>query len=152
DLALLAREAMRLPLFREVVGTHHIVIPATATHRRYDLTSINYFIDWYPGADGVKPGWTGDAGLCLVESASRFGRHLIGVVLNTPNLDTDIRDLFNYGYGTFQWIESHPYPDTPLRTIPMGTPADPMLYFPVSGHTVRAGFLAYFKAHGRMTT
>ncbi len=155
DLAIVARRAMQLPLLRKIVNTRTIVIRATRTHHTYDLQNINYFIDWYPGATGVKPGWTPNAGICLVEAVNRNGRHLIGVVLDTPNLYTDIRDLFDYGFNDFSWIHSRtPVStlDTPDQTITTGLPGDPALYFPATGHSVRAGNLAYFRAHGGITT
>ena len=41
-------------------------------------------LDLYPGADGVKTGYTGKAGRCLVTSATRNGQRYISVVLNSP--------------------------------------------------------------------
>jgi hypothetical protein len=151
DLVIVARAAMQLPLFRTIVGTRRVVIPPTATHHRYILPNINEFLAWYPGANGVKPGWTPRAGTCLVESVTRFGRHLLGVVLDAPyqvTAVTDIRDLFNYGFGDYQWVTSRLYPDTPDLELAAGVPTAPALYFPVSGHTVGGAFLTYFLSHG----
>jgi len=152
DLVILARAAMELPFLRKVVVTRHFYIPATRTHGAYNLTNINHFIEWYPGADGVKPGYTGNAGLCLVESVRRNGHHLISAVLNTPDLYTDVRDLFNYGFGDFAWIKTPWSNDSPSLSVPSGTALDPALYFPFTGHSVRAGFLSYFQARGGLTT
>ena len=103
---------------------------------------------WYPGADGVKPGMTGNAGLCQVLSAHRHGHWLIGALMNTPDLHTDARDLMNYGFGDFTWTPSGQQGDTPDAAVPDGTPRNPSLYFPATGHRVRAGFLDYFSRHG----
>jgi len=148
DLAILARRALQLPLFRQIVDSSAYAIPATATHRAHRLTNLNWFLTWYPGADGVKPGMTAAAGLCQVLSARRHGRWLIGVLLNTPDLSTDARDLMNYGFGDFHWWPSGRAGDAPLSAIDAGSASDPALYFPATGHRIRAGFLAFYRAHG----
>ncbi len=148
DLVTLTRAAMDNPVFRQIVDTPAYVIPPTATHGAYTLTNINWFLRWYRGADGVKPGQTGDAGLCQVLSARRHGHWLIGALMNTPDLYTDARDLMNYGFGDFSWAPSGQDGDAPDAAVPDGAPAAPALYFPATGHRVRAGFLDYFTRHG----
>ncbi|HLY32496.1 MAG TPA: D-alanyl-D-alanine carboxypeptidase, partial [Ktedonobacterales bacterium] len=54
------------------------------------------------GATGVKTGSTGNAGECLVFSASRDGRRLIGVLLNdtsTQGRFADAVTLLDWGFG-----------------------------------------------------
>ncbi len=148
DLVLLARAAMDNPVFRQIVSTPSYIVPAAATHGAYALTNINWFLRWYPGADGVKPGQTGDAGLCQVLSARRHGHWLIGALMDTPDLHTDARDLMNYGFGDFSWSPSGQAGDAPDAAVREGAPADPSLYFPATGHRVRAGFLSYYARHG----
>lgn len=148
DLALLANAAMSNPLFRQIVATRAYVIPATATHRAHRLTNINWFVDWYPGADGVKPGMTANAGLCQVLSVHRDGHWLIGALMNTPDLHTDARDLMNYGFRDFHWTPSGQPGDAHDAAIQTLTPHGLILYFPATGHRVRAGFLDYFVRHG----
>lgn len=149
DLATLARYAMRYPLFRQIVATRTYTIPATRTHHTYRLSSINYVIYWYPGADGVKPGWTSGAGICQVVDVHRDGHHLIAVLLHTPNLYTDVRDLLNYGLQDFTWVPSQwPAQDTIYQAV-RGTDAQgALLYFPFTGHAVRAPFLTLFERSG----
>lgn len=148
DLVLLARAAMANPVFRAIVATPAYTIPATATHRAHTLTNVNWFLRWYPGADGVKPGMTGNAGLCQVVSARRHGHWLIGAVMDTPDLHADVRDLMNYGFDDFTWSPSGQAGDTTDMALRAGAPGDPALYFPATGHRVRAGFLDYFTRHG----
>ncbi len=148
DLVLLARAAMALPLFRQIVDRSGASIPATNTHGAYTLTNVNWFVRWYPGADGVKPGYTDAAGLCQVISVHRDGRWLIGALMNTPDLHTDARDLMNYGLNDFRWTPSGQPGDAPWATVAEGTAASPSLYVPATGHRVRAGFFTYFERHG----
>ncbi len=82
DLALIAREAMKHPLFREIVSTSRATIPWEG--RGYDrvLNNKNRLLTSYEGATGIKTGYTKKAGRCLVFGAERDGMRIIGVVLN----------------------------------------------------------------------
>jgi D-alanyl-D-alanine carboxypeptidase (penicillin-binding protein 5/6) len=97
DLAQLARYAMRDPRFRELAATrvHHLPLPFD-----YDLYNGNTLLDRYPGADGVKIGWTEAAGWTFVASAERDGHRLIAVLLNTADRDADAAALLDWGFGT----------------------------------------------------
>lgn len=81
DLALIAREAMGNDTFRRIVSTKRAGIPWQG--RTYDrqLTNKNRLLTSYPGATGVKTGFTSKAGRCLVFGAQREGMELVGVVL-----------------------------------------------------------------------
>lgn len=148
DLVLLARRAMAVPLFRQIVATPAITLPATPGRGVHALTNLNWFLRWYAGADGVKPGMTAAAGLCQVLSAHRHGHWLIGALMNTPDLHTDARDLMNYGFGDFRWTPSGQPGDARDAAVPASSAGASSLYFPATGHRVRAGFLDYFARHG----
>ncbi|MFN2568505.1 MAG: D-alanyl-D-alanine carboxypeptidase family protein [Candidatus Dormibacteria bacterium] len=99
DLAVLARTAVQTyPLFRRIVATPAATIPATATHHQFDLYNLNELVHTYPGAVGVKPGWTGSAGSCLVGMATRGGHQLLSVLLNAPLPATQTKRLFDWGF------------------------------------------------------
>src|SRR5207249_10756884 len=57
----------------------------------------------YRGANGVKTGYTSASGWCLVASATRHGRTLIAVVLDSPNIYGDARTLLNLGFSHNEW-------------------------------------------------
>jgi len=78
DLAVITRYALQNPLFSQIVGTKNIIAGSR------NLYNTNEMLDLYPGADGVKTGYTGQAGRCLVTSATRDGQRYISVVLNCP--------------------------------------------------------------------
>ena len=92
DLATLANYAMRNPLFAQIVGqSTYDVRPTLYTHA-YHWENTNALLTSYRGADGVKTGWTDDAGVCLVFSARRNGHHLIGVELHASSYDAVFAD------------------------------------------------------------
>ena len=111
DMALIACEAMKNPIFRQVVKTERYIIPATNKQdTRYlylgnrlvrNTTYRNYK---YDGANGVKTGYTSKAGNTLIASASRNDLDLITVVLNANGNEVyeDTISLLDYGFDTFQ--------------------------------------------------
>jgi serine-type D-Ala-D-Ala carboxypeptidase (penicillin-binding protein 5/6) len=102
DLVTLANYAMRNPLFAQIVGQGtYDVRPSLYTHA-YHWENTNALLTTYPGADGVKTGWTNDAGVCLVFSARRNGHHLIGVELHALSYDAVFADgakLLDLGFS-----------------------------------------------------
>ncbi|MGH2447310.1 MAG: serine hydrolase [Chloroflexota bacterium] len=152
DLATIAAYAMRDPLFRKIVDTESYYVPATRHNRVHWLGNINQLLYWYPGADGVKPGDTDRAGLCQVISVRRDGRHLLAVVMHTPNLITDVRNLLNFGLHDFRWQQGPAWWDRPDATISGRSGARAWTYVLGAGHYIRGPFLAYFKTHGALNT
>jgi len=100
DLAKLADFAMANPTFAQIVGTvdYHLAPPSD-----YNLHNGNSMLQKYPGADGVKIGWTDAAGWTLVASATRDGHRVIAVVLNSSNRDADASSLLDWAYRSYQW-------------------------------------------------
>jgi len=83
DLAILTAKGMDYDLFREIVGSKQI------SKEKYNFTrdynNINKILWRIPGANGVKTGYTGQAGKCLVSSINNNGKDVIIVVLNCPD-------------------------------------------------------------------
>jgi D-alanyl-D-alanine carboxypeptidase (penicillin-binding protein 5/6) len=82
DLALIAREAMRLPAFRAAVVRRDAVFPGGRdAHGRvwppFHVYNINDLLRHYPGAIGIKPGRTDRAQHTFIGAATRGGRTLV---------------------------------------------------------------------------
>jgi len=152
DLATIAAYAMRDPVFRRIVATASYHVRATKHNHEHWLASVNRVMFWYPGVDGVKPGDTDLAGLCQVASVRRDGHHLLAVLLNTPTLVNDIRNLLNYGLQDFRWIQSTAWWDAPSAATAGVSHRKPWIYFYGAGHYVRGAFLHYFQTHGGLQT
>ncbi|MDD2648305.1 MAG: D-alanyl-D-alanine carboxypeptidase [Eubacteriales bacterium] len=95
DLAMIAREAMKSEVFREIVGTRRGRIPWHGREYERILINKNKLLAGYSGATGIKTGYTKAAGRCLVFSAEREGLSLIGVVLNCPDWFSDAQSLLD---------------------------------------------------------
>jgi len=84
NLLALGRAAMRLPVFRTVVAKRSYGLAAGSGHHAYRWKNLNPLIGRYQGAIGIKPGYTGAAGQCLLFEATRHGHTVIGVTLHSP--------------------------------------------------------------------
>lgn len=85
DMAMLAREALANPAFAEICGKSSAKVQfGNPPYDRW-LTNHNKLLKYYPGVTGVKTGFTGRAGRCLVSSAQRDGVELIAVTLGCPD-------------------------------------------------------------------
>ena len=84
NLLVLGRAAMRLPAFRSVVAKRSFGLAAGSGHHAYRWKNLNPLLGRYPGAIGIKPGYTGAAGQCLLFEATRHGHTVIGVTLHSP--------------------------------------------------------------------
>ncbi len=104
NLLTLGRAAMSSLLFRSIVDQGSYRIAAGSGHHAYRWRNLNPLLGRYPGVIGIKPGFTGAAGQCLLFEATRDGRSLIGVTLDspgsitTPNTADPIR-ILNWAFG-----------------------------------------------------
>lgn len=104
NLLMLGRAAMAEPLIARVVGHKRYLLTATRRHHRYLWLNTNLLLGRYPGAIGIKTGWTTAAGECLLFEATHGKRTLIGVVLDSAPTKTgaifsDATRLLNWAFG-----------------------------------------------------
>ena len=66
NLLTLGRAAMRSAVFRSIVDQRTYRITAGSGHHAYLWRNLNPLLGYYPGAIGIKPGYTGAAGQCLL--------------------------------------------------------------------------------------
>ena len=100
DLAALTRYAMWNPRFRAVVRTRVKHVPWSRPVGEKIYVNKNHLIGAYPGANGVKTGWTTRAKHCLVASATRDGASLIAVAIGANDSYGDVKKLLSYGFAT----------------------------------------------------
>lgn len=99
DLAALTRYALRNPRFKHLVSTRRIQVRWSRPTNSKIYLNNNFLLHAYHGANGVKTGYTHESGWCLVATATRHGRKLIAVVLDSPNIYGDARTLLNLGFS-----------------------------------------------------
>lgn len=99
ELAKIARHALKNPVFSKMVGIQSMYI----TNR--SLNTTNEMLSIYPGADGVKTGYTGKAGRCLVTSVTREDWRIISVVLNCSSRSTraqSSKDILDFAFSNYK--------------------------------------------------
>ncbi len=103
ELAEIAAEAMRQPLFREICRSRRAAIPNGEGGKRY-LVNHNRLLFTYAGAVGVKTGFTKATGRCLVSAAQRDGVELIAVTLGAPDDWHDHAAMLDYGFSAYERV------------------------------------------------
>lgn len=94
DLAVLGAKAMENPIFREIVSTKELSKDKYGFSR--DYRNINKILWKIPNANGIKTGYTGQAGKCLVTSINHEGKDIIIVVLNCPQRWKVTENVYEY--------------------------------------------------------
>lgn len=111
DMAIIAREAMQLPEFRQIARMVSYTLPKTnlSDERRVSSqsralleqsTDNKYF---YPYATGIKTGFTNAAGYCFVGAGTKAGVQLVSVVLKSGSTArwTDTARMLDFGFSQF---------------------------------------------------
>lgn len=102
DLVTLTRAAYRTEGFAPIVAQMHASVPAPDGSTR-ELQNRNAMLWLYPGAIGVKTGYTSVAGYCVVAVAEQDGRTLAAVVLGAPgDAFSDAAALLDHGFAAFE--------------------------------------------------
>jgi D-alanyl-D-alanine carboxypeptidase (penicillin-binding protein 5/6) len=100
DLAVVAAYlVLHYPDLAAIAGSRQKSIPAGAHHGPYSLYALNKLLASYPGADGLKTGFTDEAGGCVAATAVRGGRRLVVIVLHSDVFFTDAARLLDYGFA-----------------------------------------------------
>ena len=109
DLAVISQYVWKnYPYFREVSSTVHKYIESSGEHKDYDLYNDTNLLTTYPGVLGIKPGFTWEAGLCLVTYAENDGKKLLGVILGSDDRRGEMKELLDFGFNSFGIKVSHP--------------------------------------------
>ncbi|MEI8060914.1 MAG: D-alanyl-D-alanine carboxypeptidase family protein [Candidatus Berkelbacteria bacterium] len=110
DLATITRYALKNPTFREIVDTQNYVATNTTKTIFHPIENSNRLVTsyQYPGAIGVKTGFTDAASHCLVGAATRNNHTLIAVILGTfantaPASADEARKLLDWGFTNVVW-------------------------------------------------
>lgn len=121
DLAMIAKYAMKNPVFRDYVTTYQYTMRATNLQETRYLYNTNRLLYdnihkvpvngvlrpcKYDGITGIKTGYTSKAGGCLVASAKRGDTELIAVTLASTDMGrfADCIALLDYGFANYKTV------------------------------------------------
>lgn len=103
DYLKLTREAMSYDLFREAVCQPSATVKVSGREETYEST--NQLLSEMDGVNGVKTGFTDEAGYCLVASAQRNGFEFYAVVFHSSDENQrfdDAQVLLEWGFAHFK--------------------------------------------------
>lgn len=75
------------------------------TKQSFWLVNTNKLLKLYNGVDGLKTGYTKEAGYCLVTTAKRDGQRLVGVVMKESEpkkRNEEMCNLLDYGFNNYK--------------------------------------------------
>lgn len=128
DLALIGRAALQLPEFRHYVAIRRAYIPAPAPQRRMEIDTHNRLLGDYPGAFGVKNGYTVAAQATFIGAAARGGHRLIVTLMHAePRVWVDAASLLDWGFrvdGHTTGVGSLVDPLPPHAAVPLSAKVD----------------------------
>lgn len=118
DLAVITSCAMKNENFREICSTKFAQITGNeAVGSRY-LRNKQRLLKTLEGCNGVKSGFTDNAGRCLVTSCKRNNMEVISVVLNCPDMFEESARLINDAFVEYKMVQVlEPY--NFITTIPL---------------------------------
>ena len=100
DIAIMTRELLRYP----DVFSYTTIWMDSLRGGEMGLTNTNKLVRFYPGATGMKTGFTSSAGYCMSATATRENMSLIAAVMKADTSDhrfEDAKKLLNYGFSNF---------------------------------------------------
>ena len=103
DMAIISAYALKNPIIAKIVNTTEKTMHFEDGSSVY-LNNTNKLLSVYNGANGVKTGYTGMAGRCLVGSATKNGRQVITVVFGEHTSSSRINDtvkLLDYSFNNY---------------------------------------------------
>lgn len=106
DIAVASRELLKYPKVMEWLSTWMEPI-RVGQKNEFMMVNKNKLLKGdfhYPGADGIKTGFTNEAGWCLSATAKRDNLRLISVVLKAPSSKVrfdESKQLLNWGFSTY---------------------------------------------------
>ena len=102
DLTLLTQHALKNPIFRQAVSTKYKEIKSL-DNNQYHLYSTNELLDEVEGIQGVKTGWTPEAGECLITLVNQNNHPILITILGSEDRFEETKLIINWVYENFSW-------------------------------------------------
>lgn len=103
DMAIMAKELVKHTKIFEFTSIYEDYLRKD-TDRSFWLVNTNKLVRFYPGVDGLKTGYTSEAGFCITATANINDMRIITVVMGEPDSDTrnkDVSSVFDYVYAQY---------------------------------------------------
>lgn len=104
DIAVMSRELLKN---HPDIKKYTTIWMDTLRNGTFGLSNTNKMVRFYPGATGLKTGFTSKAGYCLSSSAQRDGMELVAVVMGAKTSAerfSACKSLLDYGFSTYALV------------------------------------------------
>ena len=115
DIALMSRELM---VHHPDIKQFTTIWMDTVRNGEFGLSNTNKLVRFYPGATGLKTGYTSQAGHCLSATAQRDGMELIAVVMgceSSPKRFAACKMMLDHGFANYALVK----PDMQEAQVPV---------------------------------
>ncbi|MCQ2010049.1 D-alanyl-D-alanine carboxypeptidase [Sporolactobacillus sp. STSJ-5] len=103
DMAVMARALLMYPQVLHYTSKYEDYLREN-TDKKFWLVNTNKLIKTYPGADGLKTGFTNQAKYCLTATAKRNGMRVVAVVMGAPSpkeRNKEIAGLMDHAFAAY---------------------------------------------------
>ena len=103
DMAIMAKELVKHTKIFEFTSIYEDYL-RKGTDRSFWLVNTNKLVRFYKGVDGLKTGYTSEAGFCITATANINDMRIITVVMGEPDSETrnkDVSSVFDYVYAQY---------------------------------------------------
>ena len=103
DMAIMAKELVKHEKIFEFTSIYEDYL-RKGTDRSFWLVNTNKLVRFYKGVDGLKTGYTSEAGFCITATANINNMRIITVVMGEPDSETrnkDVSSVFDYVYAQY---------------------------------------------------
>ena len=104
DMAMIAKELVKHEKVLEYSSIYEDYL-RKGTDKKIWLVNTNKLVKFYQGLDGLKTGYTKEAGYCLTSTAEKNGMRLITVVMGEPDSKTrnaETTEMLDYGFSQYE--------------------------------------------------
>ena len=104
DMAVIAKELGKYDKILEFTGTYEDYLRKD-TDNSFWLVNTNKLVRYYKGVDGLKTGYTKEAGYCITTTAKKNNMRLITVVMGEPTStvrNSETTAMLDYGFNTYK--------------------------------------------------
>ena len=104
DMSIIAKELVKHKKILEFSGTYEDYLRKN-TEKSFWLVNTNKLVRYYQGVDGLKTGYTKNAGYCITTTAERGNMRMITVVMGEPSSairNSETTTMLDYGFNTYE--------------------------------------------------
>ncbi len=104
DMSIIAKELVKHEKVLEFTSVYEDYLREN-TDRKIWLVNTNKLVRFYDGVDGLKTGYTKDAGYCLTATAKKDGMRIITVVMGEPDSKTrnkEVSEMLDYSFAQYK--------------------------------------------------